>query len=974
MSSGSVNDRCRQLVGRRHERAQLVSALEVLRHRTATFVALSGEPGIGKTRLFEELAAAAEQHGCLVLKGRGADLEGEMPFAVWVDALDEHVAWLGADRLRRMLGDQVGELARVLPSARAEQRAPEMALPDERYRAHWAVRALLERIARARSLVVLLDDVHWADGASLELIMHLLRRPLPAPVLIGLAFRSGRLSPSMLGALEAADRDGHVVDVRLGPLAASDVDRLLGEGLAPSVRHELHDASGGNPFYLLQLARWRPPADARKARNGNGAFAGVPPAVAAALGQEIDALTAPARLLAQGAAVAGDPVELELAVIAADLSEPAALDALDEPLSAGLLQPSGITRRYRFRHPIVRRAVYESAGEGWRLAAHARTAVALADRKGSPTARAHHLEHCAQPGDEDALALFIEAGREAAPHAPDSAVRWYRAALRVLSSRPQDAQRRLELLVALARAFAATGRLEQALDTWSEALALVPESLSELRVGLLAACAASENLLGRHHAAHARLLSGLRQLPENAAGAAGALQAELAADALFDSDFAGMAGWAQAALTTARGVQDRGLTVVATALLCFARYGLSELAAAAQARDEAAETLDELPDEAVAGRLDAPYYLGFAEFFCERYDDAIRHFRRGIAISRATGQGQLLVPMLVGLAHALEVRGRLQEALEVAEAAVEGARLADNRQCASWALVAEGWIAAMTGDFQRAEAATEEAVQLLAALDESVLTVAAHADAAVVFLETARPERCLEEAHAAGAPDFARIDRGRRAWLFAALARAELARGQAPRAGEWLARAQRALHGLELPYAEAAVLHVQALLALDAGDPAAAAQLAQRAAERADAVGAVIHAARSAVLAGRALAAAGAREAALTTLADAEANLTAYGAHRLRDEAARELRRLGRRITARQRRTSPSPGSPALSGREREIAELVALGRTNREIAAELFLSEKTVEGHLSHVFTKFGVHSRAAVATTIARTRTTPP
>jgi ATP/maltotriose-dependent transcriptional regulator MalT len=367
-------------------------------------------------------------------------------------------------------------------------------------------------------------------------------------------------------------------------------------------------------------------------------------------------------------------------------------------------------------------------------------------------------------------------------------------------------------------------------------------------------------------------------------------------------------------------------------------------------------------------RLDAPYYLGFAEFFCERYDDAIRHLRRGIEVSRAAAQGQFLVPMMVGLAHALEVRGQLVQARETAEDAVEAARPAGNRQVTSFALVAEGWIAAMTGDVGRARAAAEEAVELLRGLDDSVLTLAAHAHTAAIFLEAGQPERCMEEARIAGAPELSRIEPGRRAWLQALLARAELARGRPAGAQEWVDRAEGVLSGLDLPLAESAVLHARALLAIDAGDPAEAARLAERSAHRADAVGAAVQAARSRALGGRALSEAGAREAGLALLGRAEAELTACGAHRMRDEAARDLRRLGQHVTARQRRSTRGVDLGGLSGREREIAEHVALGRTNREIAAELFLSEKTIEGHLSNVFSKLGVSTRAAVAGVIGR------
>jgi DNA-binding CsgD family transcriptional regulator len=959
-----------RLVGRRRELAALTTALAGLGHRATTrFVVVSGEPGIGKTCLLDELGRRGERAGHLVLRGRGTELERDLPFGVWVDSLDDHVAWLGPDRLRRRLGEHFGELSRVLPSADGDAVAPTAASPTERYRAHRAVRALLEAIAAPRPLLVLLDDLHWADGASLELLGHLLRRPPRASLLLGLAFRPGHLQQPVTTALAAADRDGLLVDLSLGTLSESELEGLLGEAFEVTVRDELFRVSGGNPFYTLQLAR-------SAARSGAAASHllrtdagdGVPPAVAAALGQEIDALSESARLLAQGAAVAGEPVELGLAAAAAGLDERAALAALDEPVAAALLQPTGVTRQYRFRHPIVRHAIYESAGEGWRLAAHCRAAAALEEAGASPAARVHHVERCASQGDESAVALLIEAGHQAAAHAPASAVRWYSASLRLLPQRPDQAQRRLELLIPLATCLASIGRLEQALRALLDAQPLLPASSVEIRMRLVAACATLENLLGRHRAAHARLLAALDGLPEHHSAAGGVLQVELAADALFDTDFGAMASWAEAARATARGLEDPAMTAIAAGLLCFARYGQGDLDAAAEARAEATAAVDGLPDEVVATSLEALHYLGFAEFFCEQYDEAIRHLRRGISVARASGQGQLLVPMLVGLAHGLEVRGRLRDALDTAEAAVEAARLAGNRQFTSWALVAEGWSAAMTGDRGHAHAAAEEAVELLDGLDESVLTLAAHAHTAAIFLEAGDGRRCIEEARRAGAPDLVRVEPGRRAWLAAVLARAELARGSEAGAEMWLARAERALHGLELPLSRSCVLHAQALLALEQGEAPAAALLAERAVQQAEAVGADLQSARSRALAGQAHARAGDHEAAVDALARAEAELSACGAHRFRDEAARELRRLGRRTSARQRRSSGAGQLGRLSGRQREIAELVALGRSNREIAEELFLAEKTVEGHLSNIFAKLEVSSRAALAAAVAR------
>jgi DNA-binding NarL/FixJ family response regulator len=936
----------KRFIGRRQELAALDESLDSLRGPRPRWIVVSGEPGIGKTRLLSELAERAAVRRHPVFVGRGAEMESELPFAIWVDALDDHVAGLGERRLEALIGDRVAELARVLPSA-----APAGAggLQEDRFHAYRAVRALLQRMAMGRPLVLILDDVHWADDASLELIAHLLRRPPPAAMLIALAFRSGQVPNSLLAALDAAGRDGLVSSIELGPLTQAEADALLGASAQPA----LYEQSGGNPFYLQELAR---------------AGAGVPSSVAAALEQEIRGLSERTRALAWGAAVAGEPFDLDLAAAAGDLGEPEALTAIDELLGARVAVGTDVPRRYRFRHPLVRRAVYDGATEAWRLQAHARAAAALAERPGALAARAHHVEHSARIGDDAAAAVLEQAGHQAAARAPAIAARWFEAALRLLG--PQagaDPFRRLGLLVPLAAALAATGRLERALDTLDEALALV--ELADLRVRLIAACAACENLLGRHDAAHARLRAALDALADQESAAAAALHAELAADALYDSDFEAMRGWAVRAVDTARALGDRGLEALATALLCFAEYNLGHASAAAAAREESAALLDALPDDQLAIRLDAPYYLGFAEYFCERYDDAIRHLRRGINLSRAVGQGQFVVPMQVGLAHALEMRGRLAEAAETADAAVEAARLAGNRQLIGFALVADAWTAASRGDVDHARASGDEAIALLEGLDDSVLTRGTHAHLGVMWMDIGEVDRCLASFRAVGMPDFPSIEPGRRAWMYAALARAELARGDREAARLSVERGEQLTDGLGLPLTDASLMHARAAILLDAGDAAAAAALALDAAARAESIDTPLPAARARTLAGEALAAAGRREDAVRELQRAEAELYALGAVRYRDEAARALRRLGERVTARQRRGG-GEGLDSLSGREREIADLVAEGRTNREIGSELFLSEKTVEGHLTRIFGKLGVTSRAEVAEVVGRTR----
>jgi DNA-binding NarL/FixJ family response regulator len=957
------------IVGRRSERAALADSLKRLENRGSPIVALSGEPGIGKTRLLDELCARADGHGHLVLCGRAAEMEQDLPFGVVVDALGDYAASLGGDRLQRLIGAQAEELAPIVPGVEGLGGGGVGRLHDERYRTHRAVRALLEALGASGDVVLALDDVHWADDASLELIGHLLRRPARRGVMLVLAFRPAPARPALVDALGRAARDGGVVWLSLGGLTRAEADRLLEDDLPQRVRSALFDESGGNPFYLQELARgW----EARAAV----APADVPDRVALAIDQEVRALPDAAQRLARAAAVVGDPMALDVAIVAAELEEGPALTALDALLAAALMVPSDVPRRFRFRHPLVRRAVYDTTAGGWRLGAHARAARALEEQGGSLTARAHHLERCAQPGDAGAIEVLITAGAAVAPRAPATAAAWYGAALRLLPEVVETAGQRLGLLVALAQSQAATGELTSALEALVAALDLAraDDQLAPLRARLLAGCAMCENLLGRHDAAHGRLVAALDDVDDPRSAAAADLEVQLAADALYDGDFTTMLRWAQRGQEAASALAERALQSLAESLICFAELGLGRIVDARAAASAAGAGLDGLSDDEIALRLEAPYYLGFAEYFAERYEDAIRHWRRGIAVSRASGQGQFATPMAIGLAHAYEVTGRPRLGLDQAEAAVEAARLAGNRQVLCWALTAEAWIAAIAGELPRARTAGAEAVGLLSDLDESVLSRATRVHVAAAQLEAGEPERCLEAMADAGGPDFVRVEPGRRAWLYSILARAELALSHEVVAEDWVARGERLQQTLGLGYVEGAVAYARAMLELARGNAGEALEQAERAVRCAGAAGAAVQASRARIVAGCAAALDGDVDGAVTWLERAETELGAMGAVRFRDEAARELRRLGRRVGARHRRAGGGSGLASLSGREREIAELVARGRTNRQIAAELFLSEKTIESHLKKVFTKLGVSGRVAVAEAVGRERNPDP
>ena len=347
---------------------------------------------MGKTRLLRELAGRGDALGHIVLSGSAAELEADLPFWVFVDALDEYLQALEQRRLDALGPETLADLAGVFPSLQSA--ADGATAGGDRYRMHRAVRQLLETLAATKPLVLVLDDLHWADHASLELLGSLLRRPPDAPVLLAVALRPRQLDEGLGGALERARGAGVVTRLELGALSADEARQLLGSAVTGAEAEALYEESAGNPFYLQQLAR-SPQSTTSASRNGGGvSMAGVevPGAVAAALRGELALLSEDDRRVLEGAAVAGDPFEPELAAAAAGVSEPEAINALDELLLRDLVRPTEVPRRFRFRHPLVRGAVYEAAPGGWRLGAHERM------RGGAGCARCSGHDPCAPRG------------------------------------------------------------------------------------------------------------------------------------------------------------------------------------------------------------------------------------------------------------------------------------------------------------------------------------------------------------------------------------------------------------------------------------------------------------------------------------------------------------------------------------------------------------------------------------------------
>ena len=243
------------LVGRAEELALLDGALADLTRGEWKAVELVGEPGIGKTRLLVELATRASVREHLVLAGAASELERDLPFQVFVNALDDYLRGLDPRLLDLLDVDVRAELAHVFPALSPFAHANNAPQQHERYRTHRAVRELLERLTATRPLVLILDDLHWADPASVELLGSLLRRPPDAGVLIALAVRPEQLPARLKTELDHAHGTGTLARATLAALTRAQADEFLGPAIDRAMASTLFDASGGNPFYLEQLAR-----------------------------------------------------------------------------------------------------------------------------------------------------------------------------------------------------------------------------------------------------------------------------------------------------------------------------------------------------------------------------------------------------------------------------------------------------------------------------------------------------------------------------------------------------------------------------------------------------------------------------------------------------------------------------------------------------------------------------------------------
>ena len=414
---------CPVLIRRDEELGVLEDALLAARRGESRFVVLAGEAGIGKTRLSRELTREARELGCAVLSGGASDAEISLPYLPFVEAIGNYLDEQDLDRLREALGPALGELGQLFP-ALAGDRQPEPS-PDPgqaKLRLFESIVSLLALPARDRTVLLVIEDVHWADASTRELLDYLARRLTDLPSLIVVTYRTDELHRRhpFLPTLQGWRRSAVADVLELEPLTEDGIGEMLAAILGPDeVDRELHELmlerTEGNPFVLEEMLR----EVVENSASGDGVDRDtvgrtrLPESVRQAILLRVQRLGDERSAVLEAAAALGRSFDHPLLLAVSDQPESTVHDALAAAIEQQLLEEdSSHPGRYSWRHALTQEAIYAETVTPRRQAIHSRAADALS-RAGTarPVDLASHLLGAAR--FEEAVPICLRSAEEA---------------------------------------------------------------------------------------------------------------------------------------------------------------------------------------------------------------------------------------------------------------------------------------------------------------------------------------------------------------------------------------------------------------------------------------------------------------------------------------------------------------------------------------------------------------------------------
>jgi ATP/maltotriose-dependent transcriptional regulator MalT len=974
------------LVGRVKELAALDAAFARVRQGQPSTVLIGGEAGVGKSRLVSELSARARATGasrnllgyCLELSAEG------LPFAPFTGVLRELVRDLGADGVAALLpGKGAPDLARLLP----ELGEPAVhADPGEaRARMFEQVLALLEHLAETGPVVLVIEDAHWSDRSTRDLLTFLVgNQQILGGVLIVVTFRSDELHRGhpLRPVLAELGRLDWVARLDLPRLTRREgrelMACLLGREPDPELAARMYARSEGNPLFLEALLRRDDLPEPGPPRPGLPE-PGLPESLRDLVLADVRHLPAQTQEVLQALSVAGQGCGHALLGAVTGIGDRALLAAVSPAVSANVLVPEA--DGYAFRHALIREAIVGEVLPREKTRLHTRLAEALAADPSlvSPgravIEQAYHW-YCAHDNAralESAWQAAAEAGRSLAPAEklamlartlelwptlPDAGDRIGTSYLGVLEAAAETAPIAGEDERGIGFATAALKQIDAAAEPARAALMLKARAQMKWHLG------AAEGIEDLHEA--------LQLVPAGSAGPARGQALSWLATWVSRSGGSGGRAAAEEALQASRQVADtktEAHVLITLAELDFRERGVLSLDLLEQARGlgEQAQNYHVLLRAAVT---ESHVLEGMGE-----HERAALVARQGVAGARAYGLARTTGALLAAnLAEPLVSLARWQEALDVAEHALE---MSPPQRIRAGLLILVGEVAVAQGALARA---AESAEASRGALASSVYRDQHHLPLARLEIELclaqqragdalAVTEGALDRFDLAHSPRYAwpLIAVGARACTAAAAHDPELAgrgRGLLDRLraqAEKLAAAGPLQQAHRLTFAAEAA---EAAEAAQAGDSSGADALAawDASARAWESLGQPYSLARALARAARAAMDRGDRDTAAERLTRAAPLAESLGAGPLCEQIGSLARRARLGLPSVPSGGQP-PGVLGLTSREIEVLRLVAEGRSNRDIAAELFISAKTASVHVSHILAKLGAASRTEAA-----------
>lgn len=939
------------LIGRERERRILDDRLDRAAAGAGGLLLLAGEAGIGKTSLAE---AALDARALLLLRGVASD-QGRTPYtpiSMALRAYDRIAPGVlgGSGRLSSYLAVLLPELGP------APEVVDQLALAE-------ALRGAFAGIAGRQPTVVFFDDLHWGDEATLEFLPSLAASVEGRPLLFLAAYRSGEIPRGHpMRRLRAELRRGsRLEELVLEPLgqgqAAELASRVLGRRVGPRLARRIFERTEGVPFFVEELAaalsvcgRLVEQGDAVELPAGQDVP--LPDTVRETVLLRTDRLSQPARHALEVAAIVGARFDLALV---ADL---AGARGLEEAIELRFLVEieEGLAA---FRHALVREALYAEIPWTRRRVHHRQLAERL-ERAGAPPQVVAEHWLAAREAERARPKLLAAAEAFCAVHAYRDASRLGRRALE-LWPEGEDEPGRLVALERLGLCMQLSGELAEAARVWEEVV-----DARQAGGGSKALGEAERRLATVYELADASERAVAARIRSAEAFAACGLTAEAVTERLTAASHLQAAGRLRAALDLVLGgstqverAASAGLRARALALEGQVRAKLGEEeSGVALVRSALALALAE---NATAAAADAYFRLGSALEHAAAYPAALDAYMTAYHYCQRQGLQGVGDVCFACLAPVMLHTGDWQRAAEVCrEVLKQQAAPLLARMVAAGVL---GLVCALRGEPGRARRLLMEALAF--ARQNAVFgleIVATHGLARVEDLE-ARSDEAAERMGAL-------LERWqtREEWHYSVSAlrwattlfASQGNGGDAGSCADALARIAAATGQTE---GLAGLAHALGELALLNGDPEGAVRQFGRALELLAAATAPYERAETAVRAAVALAAVGEREAALDQLSDAHRRARKLGARPLASRAARELQALGEPVERLGRRASVEVRSVGLSRREVEVLRLAAAGLTNREIAAQLFLSKRTVDMHVRNLLAKLGCRSRVEAA-----------